>query len=133
MAVRIALIVLALAGAAWLTVAAGSFSAQDRIAKLALATSATPTRADLAKAEALVAARAAVQSGRADRAGHRRARVPHRRRGPRPWPRSARLTASEPRNAELWALLARVAKGYDEPLSVAAGARARALSPPVRP
>ena len=43
------------------------------------------------------------------------------------------LTESEPRNAELWALLARVAKGYDEPLSVAAGARARALSPPVRP
>ena len=44
-----------------------------------------------------------------------------------------RLTKREPRNAELWALLARVAKGYDAPLSAAATARARALSPPMRP
>ena len=53
MAVRIVLIALALAGAVWLTVAAGSFAAQDRIAKLALDTK-KPTKADLAEAETLV-------------------------------------------------------------------------------
>lgn len=131
MAARLALIVLALVGAAWLTVAAGSFSAQDRIAKLALATS-MPTRADLVKAEALVARAqrvnpdARIEQGIGVlefRIGDRAAAVATFRE----------LTRSEPRNAELWALLARVAKGYDERLSVAAGARARALSPPVRP
>ena len=131
MATRIALIVLALAGAVWLTVAAGSFSAQDRIAKLAL-DSPKPTKADLTKAEALVerAQRlnpdARIEQGIGVlefRTGDQAAAVATFRA----------LTVKEPRNAELWALLARVAKGYDEPLSVSAAARGRALSPPVRP
>ena len=42
-----------------------------------------------------------------------------------------RLTAQEPRNAELWALLARVARDGDPPLAARAAARERALSPPV--
>ena len=42
-----------------------------------------------------------------------------------------RLTEREPRNAELWALLARAAEGYDPALATRAVARARALSPPV--
>ncbi len=131
MAVRIALIVLALAGAAWFAVAAGSFSAQDQIAKLALATKA-PSRADLVEAQRLVprAQRlnpdARIEQGIGVleyRIGDPAAAVATFRR----------LTEREPRNAELWALLARVAKGYDEPLSAAATARARELSPPVRP
>jgi predicted Zn-dependent protease len=130
-ATRIVLIALALAGAVWLTVAAGSFDAQDRIAKLALDTK-KPSKADLVKAEALVkrAQRlnpdARVEQGIGVlefRTGEQAAAVATFRD----------LTKSEPRNAELWALLARVAKGYDEPLAAAAGARAKALSPPVRP
>jgi Flp pilus assembly protein TadD len=130
-ATRIVLIALALAGAVWLTVAAGSFDAQDRIAKLALDTK-KPTKADLAEAEALVARAqklnpdARIEQGIGVlefRTGEQAAAVATFRD----------LTESEPHNAELWALLARVAKGYDEPLSAAAGARARALSPPVRP
>jgi predicted Zn-dependent protease len=130
-ATRITLIALALAGAVWLTVAAGSFSAQDRIAKLALDTP-KPTKADLAAAEKLVQrahrlnpdVRIEQSIGVLEfRTGERAAAVDT----------FQRLTRREPRNAELWALLARVAKGYDEPLSTAAGARARSLSPPVRP
>jgi predicted Zn-dependent protease len=130
-ATRIALIVLALAGAVWLTVSAGSFDAQDRIAKLAL-DSPKPTKADLASARALVPrasrlnpdVRIEQSIGVLEfRTGERAASVNTFRR----------LTEREPRNAELWALLARVAKGYDETLSTAAGTRARALSPPVRP
>jgi predicted Zn-dependent protease len=130
-ATRIALIVVALAGATWLTVSAGSFAAQDRIAKLALDTG-KPTKAELATATGLVPrARRLNPDVRIEqgigvlefRTSERGAAVATFRR----------LTAREPRNAELWALLARVAKGYDETLSAAAGARARALSPPVRP
>ena len=42
-----------------------------------------------------------------------------------------RLTAQEPRNAELWALLARVARDGDPALAARAAARERALAPPV--
>jgi len=130
-AVRIALIVLVLAGAAWFAVAAGSFSAQDQIAKLALATS-TPTKGDLAAARRLVPR--AQRLNPDARIGQGIGVLEYRTGDPAAAVATfRRLTEREPRNAELWALLARVAKGYDEPLSAAATARARALSPPVRP
>jgi Flp pilus assembly protein TadD len=43
-----------------------------------------------------------------------------------------RLTAKEPRNAELWTALAAAATGYDDALATRARSRARALAPPVR-
>ena len=51
--VRVVVIVLALAAAAWLAVAARSFSAQDEIARLALENE-NPQPRDLAAARALV-------------------------------------------------------------------------------
>lgn len=128
-AARIVVFVLALSAAAWLAVAARSFSAQEEIATLALSSRA-PDRADLAEARALVS-----RAGRLNpdvrveqgigalefRTGDRAAAVRTFRR----------LTAREPRNAELWALLARVARDYDPELAARAKGRERALAPPV--
>jgi len=128
MAVRIAVVAVALAAAAWLGVAARSFSAQDRIAKLALAER-TPTRADLVTARALLPqakrlnpdARLEQSLGVLEfRAGEEAAAVATFRA----------LTRREPRNAELWSLLARVARDYDPALSARAARRAATLSPP---
>lgn len=123
---RAALIVLALAGAAWLAVAHHSFGAQDRIATLALKPE--PTKADLAEARDLLprARRlnpdVRVQQGIGVlefRTGDAAAATATFRR----------LAAREPRNAELWALLARVARDEDPALAARAARRATALSP----
>src|SRR5688572_1888895 len=127
--VRVVVIVLALAAAAWLAVAARSFSAQDEIATLALESD-NPTSADLAKArELLPRARRLNPDVRVEqgigvlefRTGDQAAAVKT----------FERLTAEEPRNAELWALLARVARDGDPALAARAAARERALAPPV--
>jgi Flp pilus assembly protein TadD len=124
---RIVVIALALATAAWLAVAARSFSAQDRIATLAL-TAGTPARADLAQARRLLPqARRLNPDVRVEQAigvlefrtGEQVAAVATFRR----------LTEREPRNAELWSLLARVAREHDPALAARAAQRARALSP----
>jgi Flp pilus assembly protein TadD len=127
--VRVVIIVLALAAAAWLTVAARSFSAQDEIARLALENE-NPQPRDLTEARALVdRAKLLNPDVRVEqgigvlefRTGDQAAAIKT----------FARLTAQEPRNAELWALLARVARDGDPPLAARAAARERALSPPV--
>ena len=127
--VRAVVIVLALAAAAWLTVAARSFSAQDEIARLALENE-NPQPRDLIEARALVdRAKLLNPDVRVEqgigvlefRTGDQAAAIQT----------FARLTAQEPRNAELWALLARVARDGDPSLAARAAARERALSPPV--
>ena len=126
---RVVVIVLALAGAAWLSVAARSFSAQDEIATLALENE-NPTAGDLAKARSLVdRAKVLNPDVRVEQAigvlefrtGEEAAAVTTFRA----------LTAREPRNAELWALLARVARDGDPALAARAAARQRALAPPL--
>lgn len=126
---RVVVIALALAGAAWLAVAAHGFGAQDRIAKLALTTG-SPTRADLDAARALVPRATRLNPDvRVEQAvGVLELRVGDRAGAVRTF---ERLVGDEPRNAELWALLGRAAEGYDERLAARAKARARALSPPV--
>jgi Flp pilus assembly protein TadD len=94
-------------------------------------TRATPSKADLARASVLAPrARTLNPDVRVDeslgvlqlRTGARAAAVATFRR----------LTAREPRNAELWAALAQAAAGYDDALARRARSRARALAPPVR-
>jgi predicted Zn-dependent protease len=127
--VRVVVIVLALAAAAWLAVAARSFSAQDEIATLALESD-NPTRADLAKArELLPRARRLNPDVRVEQGiGVLEFRTGDQAAAVRTF---ERLTAEEPRNAELWALLARVARDGDPALAARAAARERALAPPV--
>jgi Flp pilus assembly protein TadD len=122
-------IVLALAAAAWLTVAARSFSAQDEIASLALENE-NPTAADLATARALVD-RAKVLNP--DVRIEQSIGVLEFRTGDQAGAVETfqALTTREPRNAELWALLARVARDGDPPVAARAAARERALSPPL--
>jgi Flp pilus assembly protein TadD len=129
-AVRLAIVVLALTGAAWLAVELRSSDAQDRMIALAF-TNRTPSKADLAEARRL-----APRAGRLNpdvrveetvgvlqlRTGDRAAAVAT----------FERLTRKEPRNAELWAALAQAAQGYDDMLATRARSRARALAPPVR-
>ncbi len=120
---------LALAGAAWLTVAARSFSAQDEIATLALDNE-NPTARDLAKARSLVD-RATVLNP--DVRVEQSIGVLEFRTGDQAGAVETfqALTRREPRNAELWALLARVARDGDPPLAARAAARYRALAPPL--
>ncbi len=120
---------LALAGTAWLTVAARSFSAQDEIATLALDNK-NPTARDLAKARSLVD-RATVLNP--DVRVEQSIGVLEFRTGDQAGAVETfrALTRREPRNAELWALLARVARDGDPPLAARAAARYRALAPPL--
>jgi len=127
--VRIVVIVLGLAGAVWFGVAARSFSAQDRIGQLALADR-TPTKADLAEAQSLVTR---AQTLNPDVRVEQGIAVLQFRTGD---PKGAtatfkRLTAKEPENSELWALLARTARDVDPALAQRASAKARELSPPI--
>jgi predicted Zn-dependent protease len=126
---RIVVVVLALAGAAWLTVAARSFSAQDQIATLALDDE-NPTTRDLARARSLVD-RAKVLNP--DVRVEQSIGVLEFRTGDQAGAVETfqALTVREPRNAELWALLARVARDGDPPLAARAAARQRALAPPL--
>jgi Flp pilus assembly protein TadD len=129
-AVRLAIVVLALAGAGWLGVELRSSGAQDRMIGLAF-TRRTPAKADLAKAQALAPrARTLNPDVRVDES----LGVLRLRTGDRAGAVAAfrRLARREPRNAELWAALAQAAKGYDETLATFARSRARALAPPVR-
>ena len=128
--VRVVVIVLALAAAAWLAVAARSFSAQDEIARLALETrEPAPARPGRGAGAAWPARSACNPDVRVEqgigvlefRTGDQAAAVKT----------FERLTAQEPRNAELWALLARVARDGDPALAARAAARERALAPPV--
>jgi Flp pilus assembly protein TadD len=127
---RVAIVVLALTGAVWLAVELRSSDAQERMIGLAF-TRSTPSKQDLASARELAPrARTLNPDVRVDeslgvlelRTGDRAAAVAT----------FTRLTASEPRNAELWTALASAAQGYDDRLATAARSRARALAPPVR-
>jgi predicted Zn-dependent protease len=129
-AVRLAIVVLALTGAAWLAVELRSSGAQDEMIGLAF-TREPPTRNDLARARGLAPrARTLNPDVRVDeslgvlelRTGDRAAAVAT----------FAALTRREPRNAELWSALAQAAQGHDETLATAARSRARTLAPPVR-
>jgi Flp pilus assembly protein TadD len=128
--VRVAIVALALAGAAWLSVELRASSAQDEMIGLAFSRSA-PSKADLATARGLAArARRLNPDVRVDES----LGVLELRTGDRPAAVATfkRLTAREPRNAELWAALAQAAQGYDDRLATLARSRARALAPPVR-
>jgi len=127
--VRAVLATAALAAAVWLGVELRSSDAQDEMIGLAFQRH-TPARADLARAQRLAPrARTLNPDVRVDeslgvlqlRTGDRRSAVATFRR----------LTAQEPRNAELWAALAQAAQGYDDALATRARERARALAPAV--
>ena len=119
----------ALAAAAWLTVAARSFSAQDRIATLALENE-NPTAQDLAEARTLVDRATTLNP---DVRVEQAIGVLEFRTGDQAGAVETfqALVTEEPRNAELWALLARVARDHDPPLAARAVARERALAPPL--
>jgi Flp pilus assembly protein TadD len=129
MIVRVAVVVLALTGAAWLGVELRSSDAQEEMIALAF-TNRHPTKRDLATAQRLRDRAATLNPDvRVDesigvlqlRTGDRPAAVRTFRR----------LTRREPRNAELWTALAQAAQGYDDRLATLARSRARALAPPV--
>ena len=130
MAVRLAIVVLALAGAAWLAVEARSSSAQREMIGLAFSRR-TPTQQDLRRAEALAPrARRLNPNAQVDESlGVLRLRTGDRAGAVATFRAIARR---EPDNAEVWAALARAASGYDEALATRARARLRALVPPVR-
>ena len=130
MIARVAIVVLALAGAGWLAVELRSSDAQDRMVALAF-TNRTPSNADLVEARRLAPrARRLNPDVRVDES----VGVLQLRSGDRAGATAtfARLTREEPRNAELWAALAQAAQGYDDALATQARSRARALAPPVR-
>jgi hypothetical protein len=126
---RAIVIVLALAAAAWLAIAARSFSAQERIATLALENE-RPTARDLAEARSLLGR---AQTLNPDARVEQGIGVLEFRTGDQAGAVQTfqALVAREPRNAELWALLARVARDGDPALAARAAARERALAPPV--
>jgi Flp pilus assembly protein TadD len=127
--VRAAIAVVALAAAVWLGVELSSSSAQDEMLGLAFQRG-TPVKADLAHAQELAPrARRLNPDVRVDES----LGVLQLRTGDRPAAVATfrRLTAREPRNAELWAALAQAAQGYDDALATRARERARALAPAV--
>ena len=126
---RVVVIVFALAAAAWLTVAARSFSAQDRIATLALENE-NPTAQDLAEARTLVDRATTLNP---DVRVEQAIGVLEFRTGDQAGAVETfqALVTEEPRNAELWALLARVARDHDPPLAARAVAGERARAPPL--
>jgi hypothetical protein len=126
---RAIVIVLALAAAAWLAIAARSFSAQERIATLALENE-RPTAQDLAEARALLDRASTLNP---DVRVEQGIGVLEFRTGDQAGAVETfqGLVAREPRNAELWALLARVARDGDPALAARAAARERALAPPL--
>jgi Flp pilus assembly protein TadD len=130
MTVRVALAVLALAAAAWLSVELRSSAAQDRMIGLAFARQ-VPTERDLQAARDL-APRARTLNPDAEvdesigvlelRTGDRAGAVATFRA----------IARREPQNAEVWAALATAASGYDDGLAAAARSRLRTLVPSVR-
>ncbi len=130
MAARVAIVVLTLTGAVWLGVELRSSAAQDRMIGLAFTTK-TPSKQDLATALMLAGrARTLNPDVRVDESlGVLELRTGDRARAIATF---RRLTAKEPRNAELWTALAQAAQGYDDTLATRARSRARALAPPVR-
>jgi Flp pilus assembly protein TadD len=129
-AARVLVVVLALAGVAWLAVEARSSAAQDEIIGLAFTRDA-PSKADLARARELAPrARRLNPDVRVDeslgvlelRTGDRAGAVATFKA----------IAAREPRNAEVWAALAQAARGYDDRLATEARSRSRELAPPVR-
>jgi Flp pilus assembly protein TadD len=131
MIVRVAIVVLALTGAAWLAVELRSSTAQDEMIGLAF-TNRSPSKADLATAEKLAPrARTLSPDVRVDESiGVLQLRTGDRAGAVKTF---ERLTGDEPRNAELWTALAQAAQGYDDRLATRARSRARALAPPVSP
>jgi predicted Zn-dependent protease len=129
-AARLVIVVLALTGAAWLAVELRSSDAQDRMIGLAFTTR-PPSKQDLKTAQGLAArARTLNPDVRVDESlGVLELRTGDRARAVAIF---KRLTAKEPRNAELWTALAQAAQGYDDTLATRARSRARALAPPVR-
>jgi Flp pilus assembly protein TadD len=129
MIVRAAVVVLALAGAAWLGVELRSSDAQDEMIALAFANR-HPTKQDLATAQRLRDRAATLNPDvRVDESvGVLQLRTGDRAGAVRTFQRLAR---AEPDNAELWTALAQAAQGYDDRLATLARSRARALAPPV--
>jgi Flp pilus assembly protein TadD len=132
MAIRLAIALLALAGAAWLTVEARSSAAQDTIVGFAFDPHHKPTTADLAKAHKLAPkAHTLNPDVQVDEAigvlelqtGDRAAAVKT----------FQAVVKKEPENAEVWAALAHAARGYDDALAARAGSRSRELAPAVPP
>lgn len=128
-AARVAIAVLALAGAGWLAVELRSSDAQNRMIGLAFARS-TPSTRDLQQARRLAPrARRLNPDQQVDeslgvlelRTGDRAGAVATFRA----------IARREPHNAEVWSALARAAAGYDDALASLARSRLRALVPPI--
>jgi Flp pilus assembly protein TadD len=129
MLVRVAVVALALACAAWLAVELRSSTTQDRMIALGFSNP-HPTAQDLATAQRLRDRAATLNPDvRVDESvGVLQLRTGDRAGAVKTF---QRLTRQEPRNAELWAALAQAAQGYDDTLATRARSRARALAPPV--
>jgi urease accessory protein UreF len=125
MAVRVLICVLALAAAGWLAVELRSSAAQDEMVALAFSRRA-PTEADLSRAQRLAPrARRLNPDAQVDESiGVLQLRTGDRAAATATFRAIARR---EPRNAEVWAALARAAAGYDDALAATARARLRAL------
>jgi hypothetical protein len=128
--IRAPLALAALALAAWLGVQAVGARAQDELTDLALKPGKL-TPAELRHADALVERAGRLSPDRRPqmfralleaREGDRRAAVAG----------LASVARAEPENVQAWALLARLAAGYDDALAARARARVRVLAPPVR-
>jgi len=123
---RALIVAAAVACVVWLGIELRSSNAQDELISIAFSRAA-PTKQDLARGRELAPrARTLNPDVRVDesigvlelRTGDRAGAVATFKR----------LTAKEPRNAELWSALAAAATGYDDALATVARSRARALA-----
>src|SRR4051794_11697130 len=129
MAARIAVALVALAGAAYLVALERGARAADRVTGYALT---QPGAARLREAQALVrtARHVSPDTQPAVDLGIAQARAG---RLPAAGATLASVTRQEPENARAWTLLCLVAPRYDSGLAATACARERALAPPVPP
>jgi tetratricopeptide (TPR) repeat protein len=129
-AARVVIVVLALAGAGWLTVEARSSAAQNTIVGFAFDRHHHPTKADLARARQLAPrAHELNPDVQVDEA----IGVLELQTGDRPAAVKTfqSVLKKEPKNAEIWAALAHAARGYDDALAARASSVSRELAPPV--
>jgi Flp pilus assembly protein TadD len=129
MAARIAVLLIALAGAGYLIALERGARAADRVTGVALV---TPDAARLRQAQALVRTARHVSPDTQPTLdlGIAQARAGDRRAAGASF---AAVTRQEPRNARAWTLLCLIARRYDSDLAATACARERALAPPVPP
>src|SRR4051794_35902980 len=124
-AVRIVLIVLALAAGGWLFLQERSVRAQDELTRIGFEGNGDPGRAPAL----LATARRLTPDPRPDL--FEGVVLAREHKLPQAIAALRRATTAEPENLEAWALLASVAAKTDPKVADAARARARALAPPL--